>query len=146
VDQLNNQIRVDKYEDPGNPIVTVCIKGTYIPNTLIDLGAAINVMTLQTMRELNILNIQPTPTMLELVNRSKIKPEGVLDDKIVSIKSWEYLVDFYILQPKSASGGHSIILGRPWLAIADAFKGCRSGTMYSSRGESMKQIKLYPLA
>ena len=57
VDQLTNQIRVDKYKDPGNPIVTIHIKGTYIPNTLIDLGAAINVMTLQTMREINILNI-----------------------------------------------------------------------------------------
>ena len=71
-DQLTNQIRVDKYEDPRNPIVTVCIKGTYIPNTLIDLGAAINVMTLQMMRELNILNIRPTPTMLELADISKI--------------------------------------------------------------------------
>jgi hypothetical protein len=87
-DQLTNQIRVDKYEDPGSPIVTIFIKGTYIPNTLIDLGAAINVMTLQTMRELNILNIQPTPTMLELADRSKIKPEGVLDDETISIESW----------------------------------------------------------
>ena len=87
VDQLTNQIRVDKYKDPGNPMVIVCIKGTYIPNTLIDLGAAINVMTLKMMRELNILNIRPTPTMLELVDRSKIKPEGVLDDEIVSIES-----------------------------------------------------------
>ena len=38
------------------------------------------------------------------------------------------------------------VLGRPWLAIADAFIGCKSRTMYISRGESMKQIKLYPLA
>jgi hypothetical protein len=143
-DQLTNQIRVDKYEDLGNPIVTVCIKGTYIPNTLIDLGAAINVMTLQTMRELSILNIRPTPTMLELADRSKIKPEGVLDDQIVSIESWEYPIDFFILQPKSASGGHPIDLGRPWLATVNAFIGCRSGTMYISRGESVKQIKLYP--
>ena len=84
--------------------------------------------------------------MLELVDRSKIKPEGVLDDENVSIESWEYPVDFYILQPKSTSGGHFIVLGRPWLATADAFIGCRSGTMYISRGESVKQIKLYPLA
>jgi len=103
-------------------------------------------MTLQMMRELKILNIQPTPTMLELADRSKIKPEGVLDDETVSIESWEYLVDFYILQPKSASGGHAIVLGRPWLATTDAFLGCRSGTMYISRGESVKQIKLYPPA
>ena len=68
-DQLTNQIQVDKYKDPRNPIVTISIKVTYIPNTLIDLGAAINVMTLKMMRELNILNIQPTLTMLELADR-----------------------------------------------------------------------------
>ena len=82
--------------------------------------------------------------MLELADRSKYKPEGVLDDETVSIESWEYPVDFYILQTKFASGGHPIVLGRPWLAIADAFIGCRSETMYISRGESVKQIKLYP--
>ena len=76
--------------------------------------------------------------MLELADRSKIKPEGVLDDETISIKSWEYPVDLYILQPKYASQGHPIVLGGPWLAIADAFIGCRSETMYISRGESVK--------
>ena len=70
-------------------------------------------MTLQTMRELNIPNIRPTPTMLELVDRSKIKLEGLLDDERVSIKSWEYPIDFFILQLNSTSGGHTIVLGRP---------------------------------
>ena len=68
--------------------------------------------------------------MLELEDQSRIKPEGVLDDEIVSLDSWEYLVDFFVLQPKSTSGGHPIVLGRPWLATADAFIGCRSGEMY----------------
>jgi hypothetical protein len=84
--------------------------------------------------------------MLEFADRSKIKLEGVLDDETISIESWEYPVEFYILQPRSASGGHPIVLGRPWLATADAFIGRRSGTMYISRGELIKQIKLYPSA
>ena len=62
--------------------------------------------------------------MLELADRSKIKLEGVLDDETISIESWEYPVDFFILQPKSTSEGHHVVLGRPWLAIADAFIGC----------------------
>ena len=40
---------IERYEDPGNPIVTISIRGTPIPNTLIDLGDAINVMTMQTV-------------------------------------------------------------------------------------------------
>jgi len=47
-----NTISMEKYVDPGIPKVTTIINNIRIPNTLIDLGAAINVMTLETMRTL----------------------------------------------------------------------------------------------
>ena len=72
--------------------------------------------------------------MLELANISKIKPEGVLDDEVVSLKSWEYLVESFILHPKSTLGGHLVVLGRPWLATIDAFIGCRLGDMFLPKG------------
>jgi hypothetical protein len=37
-------------------------------------------------------------------------------------------------------------LGRPWLTTVDAFIGCRSGEMYLPRGNSFKQVSLYPPA
>jgi hypothetical protein len=101
-------------------------------------------MTLQTMEQLQLLNLHPTPIVLELADRSKIKPEGVLDDVIVSLDSWEYPVDFMVLQPKTPSGGHPLILGRPWLATTNAFIGCRSGNMLISHGDSVKNVTLYP--
>ena len=51
-----------------------------------------------------------------------------------------------ILTPKSNLGGHPLILGRPWLATADAFISCRSGDMYISDGNSTKKFNLYPPA
>ena len=93
---------------------------------------------------MNILDLRPTPTMLELVDRSRIKPEGVLDDEIVSLDSWEYPLYLFVLQPKSTSGGNPMVLGRPWLTTVEAFIGCRSGDMYLSRGNSLKQVSLYP--
>jgi hypothetical protein len=83
-------------------------------------------MTIQTMEQLNFPNLHPTPTILELADRSKIKPEGVLDDVIVSLDSWEYPIDFMVLHPKSPSRGHLVILGRPWISTTNAFIGCRS--------------------
>ena len=56
-----------------------------------------------------------------------VKPARVLDDSIVSVASWEYPVDFSILESKDPSKGNLIILGRPWLATANAFIGCRDG-------------------
>jgi hypothetical protein len=43
-----------KYNDPGNPVVTIEINGISLPNTLIDLGAPINVMPFDTMQNLQI--------------------------------------------------------------------------------------------
>ena len=118
-----------KYDDPGNPTVTVQIGHTQIPNVLVDLGAAINVMTIETVRKLGLTNLRPTPTILELEASSTIKPEGILDDLVISVDSWEYPADFLVLQPKSQLRGHPLILGRPWLATVDACISCRSGSM-----------------
>jgi hypothetical protein len=106
---------------PGIPIVKIHINNVAIANTLIDLGETINAMTKGTMDELQFSNLRNTPTILQLDDRSTIKPEGVLEDVIVSLDSWEYPVDFIVLQPKSNLREHPLILVRPWLAVADAF-------------------------
>ena len=90
-----------KYDDPGNPTVTVQIGSTQIPNILVDLGEAINVMTIETVRKLGLTNLRPTPTILEWIDISTIKPEGILDDLIISVDSWEYPAKFLVLKPKS---------------------------------------------
>lgn len=64
---------------------------------LIDLGVTINIMTRKTMDQLRLTHIHPTPTVLKLTNRYKIKREGVLDDVAVSIDSWEYPENFIVL-------------------------------------------------
>ena len=42
---MSDHSRIVKYTNPGAPIVTIIINNTSIYNTLIDLGAAINMMT-----------------------------------------------------------------------------------------------------
>ena len=51
-----------------------------------------------------------------------------------------------VLQPKLQLGGHPLILGRPWLATADAYISCRSGSMTISDGTETKNLTLYPPA
>jgi len=87
-----------KYGDLGNPILTVHINGVEIPNVLVDLGAAINVIITETMHALGLRNLKHTPTMLELENQSIVKPIGKLEDITISVDSWHYPVDFLVLQ------------------------------------------------
>ena len=53
-----------KYSNLGSPVVSVSINGQFFKNDLIDLGAAINVMTKETMKKLQIEGLRPTPTIL----------------------------------------------------------------------------------
>ena len=102
-------------------MVDVHIDGIIVPHTLIDLGAAINVMTTETMLKLNIQgSLRKTTIVLQLAYRSTIAPEGVVEDVMVSIDSLEYLVDFLVLQPRTKFNGYHLILRRPWLATVDA--------------------------
>ena len=135
-----------KYDDPGNPTVAVHIGSTQIPNILVDLGVAINVMTIETIIKLRLANIRPTPTVLELADRSTIKPEGILDDLIILVDSWEYPTEFLVLQPKPQLGEHPLILGRTWLATVDSCISYRSGSMTILDGTETKNITLYPIA
>jgi hypothetical protein len=66
IDLTSEQIFMGMYQDPDNPIVSVHINVFLIPNTLIDLGVSINIMTLHTMEQLQLLNLHPTPIVLEL--------------------------------------------------------------------------------
>jgi hypothetical protein len=77
-----------KYGDPDHPTVTVQIGKTIIPRFLVDLGAAINIMTLETSQLLQLNNaIKDTPTILELADHSTIKSEGVIEYLIISVES-----------------------------------------------------------
>lgn len=67
-DLLSRKETPIKYEDPGNPIVTVQIYGPTLSNALVDLGAAINILTTTTCQKLGITSVEPTSTLLELAD------------------------------------------------------------------------------
>ena len=85
-------------------MVDVHIDGIIVTHTLIDIRAIINVMTKETMLKLNLQGVlRKTTTVLQLADRSIVAPEGVVEDVMVSIDSWEYPTDFLALQPKPSS-------------------------------------------
>ena len=70
----------------------------------------------------------------------------MIENIVVTLDSLEYPVDFMILSPKVNLSGYPVILGRPWLATADANISCRLGNMTISNGQATKQFDLYPPA
>ena len=57
---ITNHLKTCKYENPRNPIVTSYINNIPLPNTFIDQGAAINIMIVNTMEELQLNDLRST--------------------------------------------------------------------------------------
>ena len=87
-DYISYHPLLPKFANPENPVVTICINDIPIGNTLINLGEAINVMSMTTMKKLQLYNLlRPTPTILELADRSTVKLVWELDDITVTVAS-----------------------------------------------------------
>jgi hypothetical protein len=82
--------------------------------------------------------------MLELDDRSVVKPIATLEDISISIESWEFPVDFLVINPRIRLDGHSLILGQPWLATTYAYIGCPTCNMKIAGGSVVKNLILYP--
>lgn len=57
-----------KYDGPSNPTIIVQMGKYVIPNTLVDLGTTINIVTKETLEKLGITNLIPTEIVLEIAN------------------------------------------------------------------------------
>lgn len=133
-----------KYNGPGNPIIIIGINGVLLPNTLVDLVAAINAMTYKTVISLQLPRLKTTPILLEMVDKSIFKPIGSLEYIVVTNSSWKYPIDFVVISPKTSRPGHPMVLGRPWLETTNTIIGCRNGKMTISNGSHNQTVSIFP--
>lgn len=88
-DIMLGNIIVPNYTNLSSPVVDIKINGILINYTLIDLGVAINVMKKETMQLLQLVNLRPTQTILQLADRSTVKPKGIIEDLVIALDYWE---------------------------------------------------------
>jgi hypothetical protein len=109
---MMREVLTTKYSNHGILVVNVKINNTLISNTLINLGATINVTTRDTMQALGLIGLKETPIVVQPTDISTIKPKGILEYVVIFINSWEYPANFMVLQPKNSLRGYPLILGR----------------------------------
>jgi len=68
-------------------------------------------MARKIMQALGLTGLREIPTILQLVDRSTIKPWGILEYVVISMDLWEYPVDFMVLQSKTSLVEYPLILG-----------------------------------
>jgi len=101
---------------------------------------------METCNTLGFNSFEPTIIMLQLENRSVVRPVGTLHDISISVDSCEYPTEFLIINSKCGLEGHPLILGKPWLATTDAYIRCRIRNMTITRRDIKKNLIIYPPA
>ena len=137
-----------KYKDPGSPTIPVNIGGIFIDKALLDLGASVNLMPYSVYLQLGLGELKPTTITLSLADRSVKIPKGIVEDVLVKIDKFYYPVDFVVLdtEPSSNEPNHvPIILGRPFLATANAIINCRNGIMQLTFGNMTLELNIFHL-
>ena len=137
-----------KYKDPGSPTIAVNISGTCIDKSLLDLGASVNLLPYSVYKQLGLGELKPTNITLSLADRSVKIPKGIVEDVLVKIDKFYYPVDFVVLdtEPIGNEPNHvPIILGRPFLATANAIINCRNGVMQLTFGNMTLELNIFHL-
>ena len=137
-----------KYKDPGSPTISVNIGGTCIDKALLDLGASVNLLPYSVYKQLGLGELKPTNITLSLANRSVKIPKGIVEDVLVKVDKFCYLVDFVVLDTEPVAEGTNqvpIILERPFFATSNAIINCRNGVMQLTFGNMTLELNIFHL-
>ena len=137
-----------KFKDPGSPTISVNIGGTCIDKALLDLGASVNLLPYSVYKQLGLEELKPTNITLSLADRSEKIPKGIVEDVLVKVDKFYYPVDFVVLDTEPIENGpnHVPILGRPFLATANAIINCRNGVMQLTFGNMTLELNIFHLS
>jgi len=118
-----------KLQDPCDFYIPCCIGDIQIEEALCDLGASVSLMPLSLYRRLELLELTPTTTLIQLADCSTRQPVGILKDVPVKVGEFFIPCDFFVVDMDERPS-MPIILGRLFLATAGAEINVQPGTLF----------------
>ena len=103
------------YKDLGCPRISCFIGEHKLERALLDLRASVNLLPYSVFQSLNLGEFKPTSVTFLLADRSIKVPRGIVEDVLVQVDKFIYLVDFVVLdtQPVEICNSIPVILGCP---------------------------------
>ena len=129
-------------KDPSSFTIP-CIIGEHTFNkALCDLRASINLMSFSVVKKLNLGEITPTSLALQMVDRSMTLPKGIIEDVLINVGKFIFLMDFVVLDMEEDEKV-PIILGRPFLATGRALIDVESRELTIRVGDEKVHLSIY---
>ena len=89
---------LEKLRDPGSFPITYAIGEHNFKKALCDLGFSTNLMSLSVVKKLNLGELTLTTLSLQMVDHSLTYPQGILEDVLMKVDKFIFLVDFVVLE------------------------------------------------
>ncbi|KAI3517546.1 hypothetical protein L1887_16761 [Cichorium endivia] len=132
-----------KEKDPGSPLITTTVGDVVIRNTLLDLGASVNILPGYLYDKYKNEEIEPAKVVLQLADQSTKVSRGKLTNVIIKVGDFFYPVDFLVMEYESLDDAPALILGRPFLATAGAVIDCKTGDVDISFGTRKRRLNVF---
>ena len=138
-----------KMQDLNSFTIPCTIGNVEFKKALCDSGASINLMPLSTVKRLSLGELTPTNMTLHMADRTMTQLEGVLEDVLMKVGKFIFLVDFVVMDMEEDTQ-IPLLLGRPFLptgvALIDVKKGeltlrVREEAIHFNLNKSLKQFE-----
>ncbi|KAI3752080.1 hypothetical protein L2E82_23242 [Cichorium intybus] len=130
-------------KDPDSPYIIVTVGDMVIRNTLLDLGASVNILPGYLYDKYKNEELELTKTILQLAYQSMKVSRGKLNNVIVKVGDFFYLVDFLVMEYESLEDEPALILGRPFLATTGAIMDCKTGDLDITFGSRKRRLNMF---
>ena len=135
-----------KYKDPDCPTISYIIGSHRIEHALLNLSASVNLLLYLVYLQLNLGELKLTSTTLLLADRSVKVPKRIVEDILVQVDKFIYIVDFIVLEIEPVVNNYKpipVILGWPFLATANSLINCKNGLMNLSFGNITLELNVF---
>jgi hypothetical protein len=128
------------------PLIPAQIGEVKTNKALLDYGASISILPGSVYDQSDLGPLQEVSTTVVLADYSRKRPRGILAGVAVKVGEFYYPEDFLVLDYEPMAKGHQprVILGRPFLATANAHINCRDSTVSMTFGN--RQLHLDTLS
>ncbi|XP_022014786.1 uncharacterized protein LOC110914291 [Helianthus annuus] len=135
-----------KVQDPGDPLIPIQIGAFKIERALLDLGACVSILPGSLYDQYDFGPLKKFDTPVVLADQTPTHPRGMVEDVIVKVEDCYYPVDFLVVDYVGCVEDTQpiVILGRPFLATANAIINCATGTVSMKFGDRELNLNNFP--
>ena len=131
----------EKMQDPGSFTIPCKIGDVDMGKALCDSGANINLMPLSIAQKSSLGENTPTTITLQMADRTLALPEGILEDVLIKVGKFVFLVDFLVIKMEEVKQV-PLLLGRPFLATGATLIDVKKGELTLRFGDEAVHFNL----